>query len=227
MRSAVLVLALAVPLCAADGQANGFPHKPTITYTRSFPGSQPPYFSVSVDRSGSIQYKESPKDDHPVTAQLPKADTDELFSLAAQLDDFKKPLESGLKVANTGKKTFRYQDGATVSEATFNYSTNPIAQQLQTHFEDIASTEQAYIDLDRNVHYYKLGVDDSLAKIEALWLQHQLAAPLQFVPLLNRIASHESFMHIMRDRAARLKDEFTAAARAANEPAGKKPGQKR
>lgn len=218
MKSVFLTLLLALPLFAAG---------PTITYTRNFPGSQPPYFSVSVDRSGKIQYKESPKDDHPVTAQLPNADTDEIFSLAAKLDKFKNPLESGLKVANTGKKTLRYQDGTSVSETSFNYSTNPLAQQIQSRFEDIASTEQAYIDLDRNVHYYKLGVDDSLAKVEALWLQHKLAAPLQFVPLLNRIASHESFMHIMRDRAARLRDEFTSAARAANGKAERTLGQKR
>lgn len=219
MKSGFLACLLAIPLFAAG---------PTITYTRSFPGSQPPYFSVSVNRAGALQYKESPKDDQPVTAQLPKSDTDELFALAAQIGDFKAPLESGLKVANTGKKTFRYQDGAVVSEATFNYSTSPIAQQLQERFEDIAATEQAYIDLNRNVHYYKLGVDDSLAQIEALWLQHKLAAPLQFVPLLNRIATHESFMHIMRDRAARLKDEFTAASRVSSaEPQpGETPGRK-
>lgn len=219
MKSGFLACLLALPLFATG---------PTITYTRSFPGSQPPYFSVSVDRSGALQYNESPKDDQPVTAQLPKADTDALFSMAGKLGDFKAELESGLKVANTGKKTFRYQDGTVIYETTFNYSINPVAQQLQQRFEDIAATEQAYINLDRNVHYYKLGVDDSLAQIEALWLQHQLAAPLQFVPLLNRIASHESFMHIMRERAARLKDEFTAAARAAaTEPQlGQTPGRK-
>lgn len=218
MRFAILVL-LATPLFAAG---------PTITYTRSFPGSQPPYFSVSVDRSGALRYKESPKDDQPVTAQLPKARAEELFVLAAKVGDFKAPLESGLKVANTGKKTFRYQDGATVSEAAFNYTTNPVAQQLQQRFEDIASSEQAYIDLDRNVHYYKLGVDDSLAQVEALWLQHKLAAPLQFVPLLSRIATHESFMHIMRERAARLRDEFAAASRVASTasyPRASQPGQ--
>ncbi len=32
-----------------------------------------------------------------------------LFSLAEKLGYFKSALESGLKVANTGKKTFRYE----------------------------------------------------------------------------------------------------------------------
>ncbi|MGH9652787.1 MAG: hypothetical protein ACRD6B_04900 [Bryobacteraceae bacterium] len=216
MRGALFALLLAAPLWAASA---------TITYTRNFPGSQPPYFSVSVNRSGALQYKESPKGNHPVRAQLSKADTDAIFSMARKLGYFKKPLESHLKVANTGKKTFRYQDGATSSEATFNYSTDHVAQELQTRFENIADTERAYIALNRDVHYYKLGVNDSLAQVEALWLNHQLAAPLQFVPLLDRIASHQAFMHIMRERAARLKSEFTAAAHIAS--AGPRPRQKR
>ena len=52
-------------------------------------------------------------------------------------------------------------------------------------------------------------MNDSLAQIESLWLRKQLAAPEQFVPLLTRVATHEAFMHLVRDRAARLRDEFT------------------
>jgi hypothetical protein len=60
------------------------------------------------------------------------------------------------------------------------------------------------------VHYEKLGVNDALADIESLWLHKQLVAPEQFIPLLTRISSHQSFMHLVRARAARLKDEFQA-----------------
>jgi hypothetical protein len=214
MRGILAALLLALPLCGAG---------PKITYTRSFPGSQPPYFCITVDRSGALAYKESPTDDHPVTAQLPESDTAVLFDLAAKLNYFKTPLESGLKVANTGKKTFRYENGSEpASEATFNYSVNPAAQDLLARFENIAATEQAYIDLDRTVHFDKLGVNDSLAEIESLWLKNQLAAPKQFLPLLNRIASHESYMHLVRERAARLKEEFESGV-----PPGAAVGQKK
>ena len=64
--------------------------------------------------------------------------------------------------------------------------TDVTAKQLLDRFEQIAATERAYIDLDRTVHFDKLGVNDSLAQIESLWLRKQLAAPQQFVPLLNR-----------------------------------------
>ncbi len=202
MKHLALVLALAAGVQAAP---------PKLTFTKSFPGSVPAYVSVEIDRTGALEYKESVQDDQPVKAQLPDGDTATLFSMAQKLDYFKSPLESGLKVANTGKKTFRYQDdsGAT-TEISFNYSTDPTAQQLLDQFEQIAASERAYLELDRSMRYDKLGVNDALAQIESLWLRKQLAAPQQFAPLLTRIATHQAFMHIVRERAARLKDEFQA-----------------
>jgi hypothetical protein len=98
---------------------------------------------------------------------------------------------------------------------------NPDAQALLTRFEQVASTEQAFLELDHSVHYDKLGVNDALAQIESLWLHKQLVAPQQFLPLFTRIASHESFMHLVRERAARMKDEFTAPVAAGS--AGRAP----
>jgi hypothetical protein len=184
---------------------------PKLSFTKSFPGSVPAYCSVEVDKTGALRYQESPTDEQPVKAQLQPADIASLFALAEKLEFFKSPIESGLKVANTGKKTFRYENETGVAtQVVFNYSTDLTAQQLLDRFEQIAATERAFIDLDRTVHFDKLGVNDALAEVEALWLRKQLAAPAQFVPLLNRIVSRESFMHLVRDRAARLKDEFLA-----------------
>jgi hypothetical protein len=204
-------------LCASAGWAAA----PKLIFTKSFPGSVPPYVFVSVDRQGGLEYKEDAKDQPLTTAQLPEADTSALFDLAARLELFKQPIESGLKVANTGKKTFRYEaeDGA-ATEVVFNYSVDESAKALWDRFEQIAQSERAYLDLDRTVHFDKLGVNDALAEIESLWLQKQLAAPLQFVPLLTRVANHESFMHLARERAARLKDEFSGPSQ--NAAAGQK-----
>lgn len=204
MRLALGALALAVNLYAST---------PKLVYTRAFPGSVPAYFSISIARSGALEYKEAPNDDQPLQVQLEDSDTAPLFDLAGKLDYFKAPLESGLKVANTGKKTFRYENETGVpTQVTFNYSLNQDAQALLARFEQIASTEQAYLELDHTVHYDKLGVNDALAQIESLWLHKQLVAPQQFLPLLTRISTHESFMHLVRERAARLKEEFSAPA---------------
>jgi hypothetical protein len=196
-------------VCVLDAQV------PALTFTKEFPRSLPPYLSVVVTKTGAFEYKEAVNDEQPVKAQMPASDSAVLFDLAQKLDYFRAPLESGLKVANTGKKTFRYDDGTgKTSQAVFNYSTNEIAQQLLNHFEQIAETERAYIQLERTARFDKLGVNDALAEIESLWLKKELAAPLQFIPLLNRVARHESYMHLARDRAARLRDQFQAAAAA-------------
>ncbi len=198
----VLAIALAFALASVAGT-------PKLTFTKSFPGSVPAYICLDVDRSGAVSYKEAVHDDQPVKAQLLESDATALFSMAEGLHYFNSPLESGLKVANTGKKTFRYEDeNGAATEATFNYSTNQTAQQLLDRFEQIAQSERAYSELDRAMRYDKLGVNDALAEIESLWVRKQLAAPRQFIPLLTRISTHESFMHLVRDRAARLKDEF-------------------
>ena len=199
-------LLLFAVLCGAVALAG----TPKLTFTKSFPGSVPEYLCLDVDRTGALTYKESVKaEEQPITALLPQTDAAALFTMAQGLDYFRSPLESGLKVAKTGKKTFRYEDeSGKVSEAIFNYSTNPAAQQLLDRFEQIAESERAYSELDRTMRYDKLGVNDALAAVEELWVRKQLAAPQQFIPLLTRISTHESFMHLVRDRAARLKDEF-------------------
>lgn len=202
MKGLLLGLCACGLLCAAPAK---------LTFTKSFPGSTPAYTYVSVDHTGSLEYKESPTDDQPLKVRLRESETAPLFSMAEQLSYFRSPLESGLKVANTGKKTFRYEpETGPATETTFNYSINPTAQQLLERFEEIAASERAYIALDSTMHYEKLGVNDALADIESLWLHKQLAAPEQFIPLLTRISTHESFMHLVRERAARLKDEFQA-----------------
>ncbi len=183
MKAALSALLLLASSC--------FAASPRLIFVKSFPGSVPDYVWIAVEKGGALEYKESVKEDEqPVKAQLPGGDVAGLFSLAEKLGYFKGPLESGLKVANTGKKTFRYEpESGTPSEAIFNYSLDTSAQQLLEKFEQIAASERGYIDLDRTVHFDKLGVNDALAEIEALWLRKQLTAPLQFVPLLDRISS--------------------------------------
>lgn len=205
MKAAVLALFIAPVLFSGS--------TPRLIYSRSFPGSSPEFFRLTIDETGAFEYSETPGDNQPLRAQLSSAETAPFFSMADKLDHFKVHLESGLKVANTGKKIFRYEDGdGKGSEAVFNYSVDPTAQQLLQKLEEVAATERAYLDLDRTIRFDKLGVNDSLAEIESLWLRKQLAAPAQFLPLLDRIISHQSFMHLVRERAARLKDEFSKPA---------------
>src|ERR1700732_4360678 len=103
---------------------------PRLFYSKFFKGSVPEYVSITVERNGDVVYQEAKTDDNPLKLHLSDAETQELFALADKLDHFQRPLESGLKVANMGTKTFRFEDGAEKHELEFNYSTDPMAQTL-------------------------------------------------------------------------------------------------
>jgi hypothetical protein len=193
--------------------------EPTLYYSKFFKGSTPEFVAITVDRDGHATYQEAKDDDNPVKIQLTSADTQELFELADKLDHFKRPIESGLKVANLGQKTFRFEDGIDHHEVQFNYSQDPDAQALLDWFERITQSERHFIDLDRTVHYDKLGVNDVLLQLQITYDRKRLVAPEQFLPLLDRIAKNESFLHISRERAAGLSEAIRQAPTASQEKA--------
>ena len=181
---------------------------PRLVYSKFFKGSKPEFVSITVERSGQTIYKEAPNDENPLQFQITEAETRELFDLAEKLGRFKRPLESGLKVAQMGIKTFRFEDGATASETKFNYSEDADARALGDWFERIAETEQHYIDLDRTAHFDKLGVNQVLLQIQSTYDRKRLVAPQQFLPLLDRVGNNESYMHLARARASALAEAF-------------------
>lgn len=199
------LLAAAGTLHAAD---------PRIVFTKTFAGSTPAYVEISVEKNGTAVYKEAPDDNNPITIQLVQSDSDAIFGLADKLDHFARPLESGLKVAFMGKKTFRYEDGTAPHELEFNYSADADAQALLDWFERIAETERGFIELERAVKYDKLGVQNALIQIEASRDQKRLIAPQQFLPLLDRVVKNESYLHMARERAAAFADEIRAGSTA-------------
>ena len=179
---------------------------PRLFYSKYFKGSIPEYTQISVERNGQVTYQEAKDDDNPVRVQMAESDTQELFELAEKLQRFQHPIESGLKVANMGTKTFRFEDGSEKHEVQFNYSLDTSAQALLDGFERIAETEQDFIALDRAAHYDKLGVNDALLLLEISLDHNRVVAAQQFLPLLDRIGKNESYLHIARERAANLAD---------------------
>ena len=207
-RTIVVALLLSTTLCAA----------PRLFYSKYFKGSVPEFVAITVERDGQVTYQEAKDDDNPIRIQLDNATTQELFDLTGKLDRFQRPLESGLKIANLGIKTFRFEDGAEHHEIQFNYSEDANAQALLDRFERISETEQHFVNLDRTAHFEKLGVNDVLLQMQETWERNRLVAPEQFLPLLDRIAKNESYLHISRERAA-------AIAEAIRKPASQTRGQ--
>lgn len=194
--SRLILLVCASALWAADS--------PRLFYSKSFPGSVPAYAQVTVDKGGAVEYKEAPEDELPMKFKLTAAETEAVFGLAEKLNHFKNPLEAPLKVAFMGKKTFRWENGAEKSEQVFNFSMDVAAQQLLDWFERMSESAQARIDLERAAKYDRLGVDKVLRQLMASMDRKRLVGLEQFLPMLDRIANNESYMHTARAKAAEM-----------------------
>jgi hypothetical protein len=193
----------AIPLFAADA--------PHLFFSKSFPGSVPAYVEIGVDRSGNAVYKQAPNDDQPLKFQLAESDANEIFGLADKLGRFDHALEAPVKVAFMGMKTFRFEAGAEKHEVKFNYSEDLDAQVLLDWFERISETEQHVINLERAVKYDKLGVNQALLLVQISYERKRLVAPQQLLPMLDRVAKNETYMHMARERAAGLADAIRAS----------------
>jgi len=208
----IALAALFVSIAAAE---------PTLFYSKSFPGSVPAYAEITLASTGDALYREDLADDQPQKFHLLPSEAAAMFELAVKLDHFSQPLESGLKVAKTGDKTFRWIDGAKKSEQKFNYTTNPDAQALLVWFERITDTERSYFDLERTAKFDRLGVNQSLLMIQALIEKKRLVAGEQFLPLLDRVGKNASYINMARDRANEIAAVIRKAQAAPSEPASK------
>ena len=202
MKTALLLFLVAATTVYADD--------PRIVYSKTFPGSTPAYFAVTIDRTGSATYNESQDPDNAERLQIEEKVTMNIFDLAQKLDHFKSPLESGLKVANMGQKMFRWEDGAERHESKFNYSNNEDAKALNDQFERVSESARLMVELGRVMKHDRLGVNDAMVRIQIAWDNKRLVGTAQLLPLLDQVAKNESFVHIARERAAQLVDAIHA-----------------
>ena len=177
-----LALLLCVCLNAADA--------PRLYFSKSFPGSAPAYVAINLDKTGVGDYREDEHDDNPVRFQLSEPEAGAMFDLAAKLGYFDHPLESSLKVAFMGKKTFRFVDGARRNEVKFNFSEDPAAQALADCFERISESEQLLTNLEVSAKYDHLGVMKALLLLESAYDHKRLMATPQYLPTLDSIAKN-------------------------------------
>jgi hypothetical protein len=189
--------------------------EPSLFYSKTFPGSTPAYSEVTLTHAGAGLYREDPADEQPVKFQLNPVDTKAMFDLADKLEHFQQPLESGLKVAKTGDKIFRWSEGASKNEQKFNYTLNPEAQALSIWFERITDSERSFLELERTARFDRLGVNQSLLAIQALVEKKRLVAGEQFLPLLDRVSKNAGYINMARERADTIATSIRTAAKAA------------
>jgi hypothetical protein len=173
-------------------------------YSKAFPNSMPAYVQVTVEKTGEVEYKEAPDDELPLKFKLTDAECAEIFGLVGKLDNFKRPVESGLKVAFMGTKTFRFEKGAEKAEVQFNFSEDPDAKALWDWCERMAESAQHRINLDRAAKYDRLGVVKALNLLASAVERKRLVGLDQYLPTLDRISKNESYMHTARARASEI-----------------------
>ena len=177
---------------------------PRLAYSKSFPNSVPPFVLVMLEKNGDAQYKEAVDDELPVKFKMSEADTQTMFGLAEKLDYFKHPLESPVKVAFMGAKTFRYENGDSKTEVKFNFTEDPNGQALLDWFERMSESAQHRVSLERAAKYDRLGVMKALTLLESAIDRKRIVGLDQFLPILDRISKSESYMHAARAIAAEI-----------------------
>lgn len=174
---------------------------PRIVYSKAFPGSVPALVIITLDPGGEAVYKESAEDEQPILFTMKKDEVDAIFQLAAKLDKFKRPLESGLPVAKMGEKSFRWEDGEEKQEVKFNYSQDADAKVIHEWFEKMTETAQHYIAMERSVKFDKLGVNKALLQFQAAMERERLVSLDVFLPLLDRVIKNDAYLNMARERA--------------------------
>jgi hypothetical protein len=185
---------------AADG--------PRLFYSRTFPGSTPAYFDVTVESTGDVTYREAVDDELPSKLRLAAAETKQVFALADKLDHFKHPLESPLKVAFMGAKVLRFEQGDEKNEVKFNYTEDVDGHALQDWFERMAESAQHHDNVERTAKYDHLGVMHAMELLASAYERKRLVGVEGFLPLLDRIAKNETYMHSARAIAAEMAESI-------------------
>lgn len=203
-----LLLLLASVALASDG--------PRLFYSRTFPGSTPAYFDIAVESNGDAMYRESVDDELPSKFHLTEAESKDVFTLADKLDHFKRSLESPLKVAFMGTKVFRYEVNGQKTEVKFNFTEDLNAQSLQDWFERMAESSQHRDNLERCAKYDHLGVMHAVELLASAYQRKRLVAVDQFLPILDRVAKNEVYMHTARALAAEIAEAIRKPQPATN-----------
>ena len=198
---ALLAFGLVIQLQAQD----------SIFFSRSFPGSVPPYFEAKVADDGAVEYREEPGED-PVAVQLSEAEVERLFGVAEGLGKLNLPMEKKKRrVASTGKKVLRFESaGITIVESEFDYTDDEGYREVVDFFVHLAGSEQHLFELERTYQFDRLGVNNALLSFHSSYDSGRVISAHQFLPILKKIQAQEKIIHMARSRAASLVEAIVA-----------------
>jgi hypothetical protein len=176
-----------------------------LSFRRIFKSSTPEFIEITVrEDSDESTYEIRQLDDDPekLRFEVSAVLRAKMFEFAGQLNHFQgQDLDVHRKIANLGEKTFRWEKGAEVHEATFNYTLNTAATQLLQIFEGLARQQELLMLLERRMKYDRLGINDALLQFESDLNRKLLPEPQRALPALDQIAGDTRFVDIARQRA--------------------------
>jgi hypothetical protein len=185
----------------------------TLSFSLDFPQSIPDHYVITVssdrhatyDSTGKLTPESDPgdpfHDEFTVSAETCK----KIFDLAAKVKYFEGQIDSGnRKLASTGVKVLKYEEGARKTEATYNYSPIPAVQQITAVFQNISTTLEFGRRLDFFYRHQKLALEDELKHMEESAKSNNLGELQAVAPILQRIAADHSVLNVTRARAQRL-----------------------
>jgi hypothetical protein len=183
---------------------------PIVTFTQAWPDATPPYYSVAMDSTGRTTYRSTPPANNPgdpyeVKFVVSAETRTRIFDLAKKLNGFQGNFDyKKSRIAFTGTKTLKFQNGKEEHETSYNWSDNLAMQDITKIFQNMSET----IELGRKVadkyRYDKLGVDAEMKKLEQATKDERTVELEAIQPILSRIAKDPGMMNITRRRAELL-----------------------
>lgn len=196
-----------------------------VIFEQRWPSADPQWFELVIHPDGSAKYRSLPHRDTKPEQGDPAPDPYELsftlsprsvrsvFGLAPGLLRFQGSLDK-TKVAFTGTKTLRYEDGDAVSSAiSYNYSSSPELAGLTNLMQSISESIQFSQTLQLQLRFDKLGVDSTLRGAEETASVRPFQEPQLLESVLQRIVNDPAIMNIARERARRILQAASNAQR--------------
>jgi hypothetical protein len=207
-----ILLIVAALMAASATPSVPAPSSAKMTFRRVFKGSSPEFIEITVREdsdTAAYEIRQLDEDAGSLPFQVSTGWRTKMFELAAQLKHFQGlDLDVHRKIANLGEKTFRWESGAEIHEAKFNYTLNSAAAQLLQIFEGLAR-QQEHVDLiSRRMKYDRLGINDALLQFESDLNRSLLPEPQRVLPMLDQIAGDSRFVEIARQRARSLAERI-------------------
>jgi hypothetical protein len=221
VRAAIVLAILSLTALSDVAPPLGAADLATVTFSLSFPGSDPERYSISVGSDGHAHYECSARiasdsedrEDYESDFTVSDIARTRIFDLAQRAHYFSGKIDSGnKKIAFTGAKRLIYKNEQRSFTADYNFSTVQPVQELTVLFQNVAATLEFGRRLSHYHRFQKLALDAELKRMEEQAGRGDLNELQAINPVLQEIHDDPSVINIVRARVQRLMEMAKATA---------------